>query len=58
MTRHRVFRHIWRAAHNAMLARNWPLASHYWGAIALLYREWRPTRVTASGVLVFEEREP
>ena len=57
MTSQRIFGRIWRAAHNAMLARNWLLASHYWGAIALLYREWKPARVTANGVLVFEERE-
>lgn len=57
MTRQRIFSQLWRAAHNATVARNWPLATHYWAAIALLYREWKPTRVTTSGCLVFEERE-
>ena len=57
MTRHRVFRRVWQAAHNAMGLYDWPLATHYWRAIELLYREWKPTLVTPAGWLVFEERE-
>lgn len=57
MTRHRVFRRIWRAAQDAMRPRDWSLASEYWTVIGFLYREWKPARVTPSGWLVFEERE-